>query len=192
MQCGVRGKLTCIALTAQASSPEPATPKPPRAQEEEEDEEGEAEDGKEQEVRALTLGSANEAARGLRAALGLFNESVFGDRIKRGLAAIEHEWRAGEASCSAVGACIRRVLHPSTSGHVWPSRLKLWRAEAPRVTQEHRDNFRYVRYGTACAPEHLPEHVKACIAKGEYHGGKLGEGKFDCGHDGMTLESFHQ
>lgn len=136
----------------------PATPKTAHAHDEDEDEDEEKADDEKPQLVSLMLGSANEAARGLRAALGLFNESNFGDKIKTGLAAVEHEWRA----------------------------------DAPRVTPEHRDNFRYVRSGIACKVEHLPEHVKVCIARGEYHGGKLNPGDFDHGHEGMTLESFHQ
>ncbi len=106
----------------------------------------------------IILGSANESARGLRAALGLFNDHQFGQKIKMGIVALEDEWRA----------------------------------DASQVTSEHRANFKYVREGTAGVEADIPEHVRQCIARGEYHGGKLSPGDFDRGHEGMTLEHFHQ
>jgi hypothetical protein len=59
----------------------------------------------------ITLGSANESARGLRAALGLFNEDHFGSRIKMGLEAIEAEWRLGAGLTAEDHANFQYVRH---------------------------------------------------------------------------------
>lgn len=57
-------------------------------------------------------------------------------------------------------------------------------------SDEDQDNFNYVVKGTACATDSLPKHVKEQIEKGWYHGGQLGVGEFDEGHDGWTLDDF--
>ena len=50
-------------------------------------------------------------------------------------------------------------------------------------------NLEYVLNGVANKTL-IPEHVKAAIRVGKYHGGALSADDFDHGHDGMTLDSF--
>ena len=55
-----------------------------------------------------------------------------------------------------------------------------------------RENLHYVLHGVACDEDYLPSQVKADIANGSYHGGKLVAGEYDAGHAGMRLEHFLQ
>ena len=48
-------------------------------------------------------------------------------------------------------------------------------------TEKDWANFRYVLEGRACDAEWVPEHVKASLSSGVYHGGSLGAFDFDTG-----------
>jgi hypothetical protein len=51
-------------------------------------------------------------------------------------------------------------------------------------------NLNYCLYGTACKSEDLPPHVRRSLDQGWYHGGRIAQGDFDCGHAGMTIDDF--
>ncbi|KAJ1472091.1 hypothetical protein T484DRAFT_3465715 [Baffinella frigidus] len=53
-----------------------------------------------------------------------------------------------------------------------------------------KENLRYCLYGKALDKEFMPRKVKLDIRNGIYHGGKLEEGEFDMGHEGMSLDDF--
>jgi len=51
-------------------------------------------------------------------------------------------------------------------------------------------NLQYILHGKACNAPDLPEHVHSSLRNGWYHGGRIGLGDFDAGHEGMTLDDF--
>ena len=57
-------------------------------------------------------------------------------------------------------------------------------------SEQDKQNFNYVYRGTAQNWDDYPDHVKAEIEKGEYHGGKLEKDDFDRGHAGMKIKDF--
>eukprot|EP00961_Rhodomonas_salina_P023691 318284-Rhodomonas_salina.2 len=55
---------------------------------------------------------------------------------------------------------------------------------------EDRSNFDYVHSCAAQDEACMPDHVKAAVAAGAYHGGPLAPGDYDFGHEGMKLNDF--
>jgi len=51
-------------------------------------------------------------------------------------------------------------------------------------------NLNYCLHGTACRRADMPAHVLHSLEVGSYHGGRINEGDFDCGHEGMRLDDF--
>jgi hypothetical protein len=54
---------------------------------------------------------------------------------------------------------------------------------------DDKTNLAYILNGVACQ-EPLPNHIRTQISTGKYHGGLLGQGDFEAGHNGWIFDKF--
>jgi len=79
---------------------------------------------------------------------------------------------------------------PFEFGELMKNPLKAMKQEwLANGSEDDLANFDYVVKGTV-EPDEFPGHVKESLRTGVYHGGKIEDGEFDTGHDGMDLKDF--